>query len=58
MIGMLMNVVYGKVQKSEQKHITKESVKLHNHSTCVAIDYINKANVLMSSTCSTVNTSL
>ena len=58
MIGMLMNVVYGKVQKSEQKHITKESVKLHNHSTCVTIDYISKANVLMSPTCSTVNTSL
>ena len=44
--------------KSEQKHITKESVRLHNHSTRVTIDYISKANVLMWSTCSTVNTSL
>ena len=32
MIGMLLNVVHGQVQKSEQKHITKESNGFHNHS--------------------------
>ena len=35
MIGMLMNVVYGLVQKSEQKHITKKSVRLHKHSLSI-----------------------
>ena len=49
MIGMLMNVVYGLVQKSEQKHITKKSD---------LSGFISKANVLMWCTCGTVNTSL
>ena len=37
MIGMLLNVVHGQVQKSKQKHITKESNGFHNHSTLVTM---------------------
>ena len=33
MIGILLNVVRGQVQKSKQKHATKESNGFHNHST-------------------------
>ena len=37
MIGMLLNVVHGQVQKSWQKHTTKESKGFHNHSTLISI---------------------
>ena len=37
---MLMNVVYGLVQKSEQKHITKKSVRLHKQGKCADVVYL------------------
>ena len=37
MIGMLLNVVHGEVQKSKQKHITKESNRFHNHSPLITM---------------------
>ena len=37
MIGMLLNVVHGQVQKNQRKHITKESKGFHNHSTLILI---------------------
>ena len=37
MIGMLLNVVNGQVQKSKQNHITKESNAFHNHSTLITM---------------------
>ena len=39
MIGMLLNVVHGEVQKSKQKHITKESNRFHNHSTLITMSF-------------------
>ena len=36
-IGMLLNVVHNQVQKSEQKHITKESNGFHNHSSLTMV---------------------
>ena len=33
--GMLLNVVHSQVQKSQQKHITKESYGFHNYSTLI-----------------------
>ena len=36
MIGMLLNVVHGQVQKSYEKYTTKKSVGLHKHSTFLA----------------------
>ena len=37
MIGMLLNVVHGQVQKSEQKHITKKSNEFPNHTTLITM---------------------
>ena len=37
MVGMLLNVVHGKVRKSEQIHITKESNGFHNNSTLITV---------------------
>ena len=38
MIGMLLNIVHGQVQKSYQlQDITKESNGFHNHSTLITI---------------------
>ena len=37
MIGILLNVVHGQVQKSKQKHITKESNVFHNNSTLITM---------------------
>ena len=37
MIGMLLNIVHGQVQKSKQKHITKESNRFHNHSPLITM---------------------
>ena len=37
MIGMLLNVVHGEVQKSKQKHITKESSGFHNQSPLITM---------------------
>ena len=37
MIGMLLNVVNGQVEKSKQNHITKESNAFHNHSTLITM---------------------
>ena len=37
MIGMLLNVLHGQVQKSYQKYITKESNGFHNHSTLITM---------------------
>ena len=37
MIGMLLNFVHGQVQKSQQKHITKEFNGFHNHSTLITM---------------------
>ena len=37
---MLMNVVYALVQKSEQKHITKKSVRLHKQGKCADVVYL------------------
>ena len=37
MIGMLLNVVNGQVQKSKQNHITKESNAFHNNSTLITM---------------------
>ena len=34
MIGMLLNIVYGQVQK---QYITKESNGFHNHSTLITM---------------------
>ena len=30
MIGMLLNVVHGQIQKAKKKHLTKESNGFHN----------------------------
>ena len=49
MIGMLLNVVHGEVQKSKQKHIKKESTRFHNHSpfiTMSACRFLSLASVL------------
>ena len=35
MIGMLLNVVHGQVQKSEQKNIAEESNGFHKHSILI-----------------------
>ena len=37
MIGMLLKVVHGEVQKSRHKHITKESNRFHNHSPLITM---------------------
>ena len=46
MIGMLLNVVNGQVQKSKQNHITKESNAFHNHSTLITMCRDHKCPVL------------
>ena len=37
MIGMLLNVVHGQVQKSQQKSITKETNGFHNQFTLITL---------------------
>ena len=37
MIGMLLNIVHGQVQKKLTKTITKKSVGLRNHSTLLTM---------------------
>ena len=37
MIGMLLNIVHCQVQKSYQKHITRESNGFHNLSTLITL---------------------
>ena len=37
LIGMLLNVVHGQVQKIQQKPITKEPKGFHNHSTLITM---------------------
>ena len=43
---MLSNVVHGEVQKSKQKHITKESNRFQNHSPMSACRFLSLASVL------------
>ena len=46
MIGMLLNVVHRQVQKSEQKHITKESNEFPNHTTLITMAKWNSRSLL------------
>ena len=45
MIGMLLNLVYGQVHQSYQKHITKESNGFHNYPILITMINLKKAGV-------------